>query len=84
MTLAKAGRTLLNKLLGRWKWQCGKCGSEVVSYADFCQHCGAKLVWSICPHCNSAIARWEGANFCTRCGRELVPSGNERMEGSKG
>ena len=54
---------------------CGKCGSENIEGARFCESCGAKLsaeapavVGAACP-CGAGTEKRDAQGFCQQCGR---------------
>ena len=55
--------------------QCGKCGSENIEGARFCESCGAKIgadapavVGAACP-CGAGPEKRDAQGFCQQCGR---------------
>ena len=55
--------------------QCGKCGSENIEGARFCESCGAKLIADApatagvnCP-CGAGPEKRDAQGFCQQCGR---------------
>ncbi|MDH3467638.1 MAG: AAA family ATPase [Gammaproteobacteria bacterium] len=55
--------------------QCHQCGGDNRSEANFCAHCGGKLL-STCGQCGKRLSL--DAKFCDGCGANLIPSGNGR------
>ena len=49
---------------------CHNCGGAVASDANFCSHCGARLIL-VCSGCGAQ--REPDDLFCTRCGMALEP-----------
>ncbi|MGD0994065.1 MAG: zinc ribbon domain-containing protein [Candidatus Bathyarchaeia archaeon] len=51
---------------------CPNCRSQVASFSNYCNFCGAPLrqpiLLKICPRCNTRIP--VTANFCPECGKK--------------
>ena len=64
---------------------CQNCHAELIAGADFCIHCGAKVVRSetddmtpICPECGTVVGSDD--LFCMCCGAKLYSEANEIEE----
>jgi hypothetical protein len=49
--------------------QCPQCQRENPSHANFCLHCGTRLV-TVCPQCQQVLP--PDAKFCLACGHALT------------
>lgn len=47
---------------------CLRCGRENESDANFCEHCGTRLL-RVCPECG--VKNISGKKFCPNCGADL-------------
>ena len=58
--------------------QCPSCQQENPAAANFCLHCGTKLV-KVCPQCQQVLP--PEARFCFACGQALKVSLGSRVQG---
>ena len=55
---------------------CKNCNNKISDSANFCEHCGTKVVREIrCSDCNTKLN--ESSNFCSKCGTKVEQTNNK-------
>jgi len=57
---------------------CKNCNNKISDSANFCEHCGTKVVREIrCGDCNTKLN--EFSNFCSKCGTKVEQANNKNI-----